>query len=112
SRQRASTGSVSSARAETAMRSARVTANGTTTERITAASARARQVEPLVAREAQRVVVAGVGVSHDPGPGISREHALELRAAERRAVRDADHPGVDRVPDPDAAAVMHGDPGR
>ena len=66
----------------------------------------------MLARGVERLVVAGVGVAHDARAGIGREHALEPLRRVVGAVGDDDHAGVDRVADPDAAAVVDADPGR
>ena len=71
-----------------------------------AGSSRAR------ARRVLRLRVAGVEVTHDARAGVGREHALEPLGSLVGAVRDDDHPGVDRVADPDAAAVVDAHPGR
>ena len=71
-----------------------------------------REVEPALARDVERLLVAGVGVPHDARAGVGREDALELRRGRVGPVGDDDHAGVDRVADPDAAAVVDADPGR
>ena len=63
---------------------------------------RARARAPLVAR---------VGVAHDAGAGIVRQHALDAARALVGAVRDDLRAGVDRAADADAAAVVQRDPG-
>ena len=45
-------------------------------------------------------------------PGSAVEHAFEALRGVVRSVGDDDHPGVDRVADPDTAAVMDADPRR
>src|SRR5947209_4624956 len=72
----------------------------------------AREIEIMFARERDRVRVSRVRVPHHAGTRIRREDAPELLTSEVGPVRDGDHAGVDRVPDPDAAAVMHGYPRR
>src|SRR5713226_8556050 len=101
------------ASATTAVRM-RVKTNGASTLRAanTAAMLGARKVDPVPSREFDRVRIPRVGVAHHTGPGVRREHAPELLAAERRAIRDGDHAGVDRVSDADASAVMDRDPRR
>ena len=59
-----------------------------------------------------RLRVAGVGVAEDARARIGREHALEPLGHLVAAVGDDDHARVDRVADPDAAAVMDADPRR
>ena len=76
------------------------------TRRTSASRGRAR------ARRASRLGVAGVEVAHDAHAGVGREHALEALRRLVGAVGDDDHAGVDRVADPDAAAVVDADPGR
>ena len=58
------------------------------------------------------IVVAGVGVAHDAGAGIGRQHPLEPPVARVGAVGHHHHAGVDRVADADAAAVVQRDPAR
>ena len=49
---------------------------------------------------------------NDAHPRVSREDALEALCRVVGAVGDDDHPRVDRVADPDAAAVVDAHPGR
>ena len=56
--------------------------------------------------------VAGVGVTHDARARVGGQHPLEPFGCVGRAVGDDDHAGVDRVADPDPAAVVDADPGR
>jgi hypothetical protein len=51
-------------------------------------------------------------VAHDAGARVGREHSLESLCRVGAAVGEHDHAGVDRVADPDAAAVVDADPGR
>ncbi len=67
---------------------------------------------PTVACGVDGSGVAGVDVTHHAGPRIGREHALEALCHLVGAVGDDDHARVDRVADPDAAAVVDADPGR
>ena len=66
----------------------------------------------MLARGVERLVVAGVGMAHDAGARIGGEHPLEPLRRIRAAVGEHDHAGMDRVADPDAAAVVDADPGR
>ncbi len=59
-----------------------------------------------------RLGIARVDVPDDSHPGIGRQDTLEPRRHLVGAVGDDDHAGVDRVADPDAAAVVDADPGR
>src|SRR5207302_10628401 len=92
----------------------RVSWNGASTLRAanTAAMVGAGEVDPVPSREFHRVRIPRDGVSHHAGPRVCRQDALELLAPERRPIRDDNHSGVDRVPDPHAAAVVHRDPRR
>ena len=67
---------------------------------------KAGQVECVLARSPHRLVVAGVGMPHHAGAGIGRQHPLEPLGRIGAAVGEDDHAGVDRVADPDAAAVF------
>ena len=64
---------------------------------------------PLVGH-LERALVAGVGVADHARAGVAGEHPVELLGGELGAVGDADHPGVDRAADADAAAVVDADP--
>ena len=55
--------------------------------------------------------IARVGVPHHARARIVREHALDAQRAVVGAVGDDLDSRVDRAPDADAAAVVHGDPG-
>ena len=72
-----------------------------------ASAARARALGGV-----ERLVVARVGVAHHARARIGREHALEPLGRLVGAVGDDDHARVDRVADPDAAAVVDADPRR
>src|SRR5438034_7219928 len=99
--------SVTAASATIAVRT-RVSRNGASTLRAanTAAMLGAGEVDPVPSREFDRVRIPRVGVSHHAGPRVCRQDALELLAPERRPIRDDNHSGVDRVPDPHTAAVV------
>ena len=71
-----------------------------------------RQVEAVLARSVERLVVARVEVPDDARAGVGRQHALEPLGRVVGAVGDDDHPRVDRVADADAAAVVDADPRR
>jgi hypothetical protein len=64
------------------------------------------------ARGLDRLVVARVEVAEDARAGIGRQHALEPLGHLGRTVGHNDHARVDRVSDPDAAAMVDADPGR
>src|SRR5205085_11876296 len=99
------------ASATTAVRM-RVRTNGARTARTadTAAMLGAREVDPVPSREFDRVRIPRVGVPHHAGPGIRRQHALQLLAPERRPIREDNHAGVYRVAYAHTAAVMDGHP--
>src|SRR5437867_11743134 len=61
------------------------------------------QLHAGATRVLDRLRVAGVGVTHDAGPRVVRQHALELGVGRRAAVADDDHAGMDRVADPHSA---------
>ncbi len=54
--------------------------------------------------------VTSVDVADDAHPGVVREHAGQLLRRQRRTVGHADLAGVDGPANPDAAAVVDGDP--
>ena len=56
------------------------------------------------------LLVAGVGMPHHSGGRVVPEHPLDAAIGFFGAVADDDEPGVLRVPHPDAAAVMNGNP--
>ena len=60
----------------------------------------------------ERLRIAGVHVPHHARARVGRQHALEPFRLRVAAVRDDDHPCVDRVADPDAAAVVDAHPRR
>src|SRR5438270_4896595 len=70
------------------------------------------QIDHSLAREIDRVWISRVSMPHHPGAWVGREDALELFSAQRRPISDHDHAGVYGVADADAAAVVHGHPGR
>src|SRR5207247_399762 len=70
------------------------------------------QVEAVAPGPGDRLRVASVGVAHDAGARVGRQHALEPPRRVGAAVGDDDHAGVDRITDADAAAVVDGDPRR
>ena len=72
----------------------------------------ARQVEAVLPCGVERLVVAGIGMPHDACARIGGEHALESLRRIGAAVGEHDHARVDRVADPDAAAVVDADPRR
>ena len=80
--------------------------------RLMDAAEAAPAAEPVLLGGGERLVVAGVGVAHDAGARIGRQHALEPLGHLVGAVGDDDHARVDRVADADAAAVVDADPGR
>ena len=65
----------------------------------------------MLASGVECLVVPGVCVAHHAGAWIGREHTLEPFRRVGRAVGEDDHAGVNRVADPDAAAVVDADPG-
>jgi hypothetical protein len=60
----------------------------------------------------QRLVIARIGMTHDPGSRIGRQHALQASFGRIRASRYRHHSGMNRVADPDTAAVMDRHPAR
>ena len=64
----------------------------------------------MLLRALERVGVARVGVAHHARAGIRREHALDPFRHRVRPVGDDHHAGVDRIADPDAAAVVDAHP--
>src|SRR5712692_5203141 len=64
-----------------------------------------------LAGELDGLGVAGVGVARDPDAGVVGQHALDARGHLFAAVGDGHLPGVLRVADAYAAAVVDGDPG-
>ena len=56
------------------------------------------------------VLVARVDVPDDAHSGVGPKHAGESAVGVVAAVRDDHHPGMERVADPDPAAVMEADP--
>src|SRR5438093_7868448 len=93
---------------------ARVRRNRTSTPRAadTAEMLGAREIYSVTSRKFDRIGIPRIGMSHHARPRVGREHAAQLLSPEGRAVRDDDHPGVDRVPDAHTTTVMHGHPRR
>ena len=70
------------------------------------------QVQSMLARAGDGVVVAGIGMAHDPGGGVVPQHALDPAVGLGRAVAADHHAGMLRESHADPAAVMQADPGR
>src|SRR3984957_19592555 len=70
------------------------------------------QGEPVLPRAGDRIVIAGVGMTHHAARRIVPQHALDAPRRPGRPARDNDHARMWREADADAAAVMQRDPGR
>src|SRR6266699_1120455 len=71
-----------------------------------------RDPDATLMRDVDRALVPRVGVTHHAGPRVVRQHQLETTRALLRPVGHNDNTGVDRLPDPDADAVVDAHPRR
>src|SRR3954447_23280960 len=71
-----------------------------------------RTANAVIAGEPDGVLVPGIGVADDAHPRIARQNALETAIGVLAAVGHYHHPGVLRVADSDAAAIVNGYPRR
>src|SRR5687768_7077546 len=70
------------------------------------------QIETLLLRAGNRLLITRIRMAHDAGGGVVPEDALEATCRLVGAVGDDDHAGVLRIAHADPAAVMERNPGR
>src|SRR5712691_11338712 len=68
------------------------------------------EADTAVARGGQRLFVARIGMTDDSHAGVRDEHPLEPPGRVLAPIGHHHHPGVDRIADPDTAAVVHAHP--
>src|SRR5699024_3075309 len=70
-----------------------------------------RQLQPLLLRAGNGILVPRIGMPHHAGAGVVPEHARDALVGGFGAVADDDQAGVLAVAHADAAAVVEADPG-